>query len=153
MSEIPPNDKSIHASLARHQMKGYMAINFKKDFVAPKASTNSHTASKPASASAHENYGLDYNRMEKLIILHAFLVSFGFLVLLPAGSLIARYSRVFAPRYFKYHWFTNFGLAAPVITLGVLLGPAVIWSKQSYRFHLANGHEVSSSLVSSLGRH
>ncbi|KAF9533399.1 hypothetical protein CPB83DRAFT_845199 [Crepidotus variabilis] len=139
-SEIPPKDKSPSASISRHQQTGYMSFNFAKDFVAPKASSGSHSTGQ-GHASTHENYGLKYSRMEKLIILHALLVSFGFLVLLPAGSLIGRYGRVYTPRWFKLHWTTNFGIAGPVITLGALLGPAVVWSKQSFRTHLANGHE------------
>jgi hypothetical protein len=89
------------------------------------------------------NTNVHYKRIEKLIILHGFLVSVGFLVLLPAGSLIGRWGRVFTPRWFKAHWMCNMAVAFPIITFGVLLGPAIVYSKESYRIHFANKHEVS----------
>ena len=85
----------------------------------------------------------ELNRIEKVIILHAFCVSLGFLVLLPAGSLIARWGRSFTPEWFKAHWVTNMVLALPVITLGVLLGPVIVYIKPTFRIHLANAHEVN----------
>lgn len=82
------------------------------------------------------------NSNEKVIILHAFLVSLGFLVLLPAGSLIGRWGRSFTPKWFKAHWVSNMAFALPVITLGVLLGPVIVYMKPTFRIHLANSHEV-----------
>jgi hypothetical protein len=81
--------------------------------------------------------------MEKVIVLHAFSVSLGFLFLLPAGSLIARWGRSFTPEWFKAHWISNMVLALPVITLGVLLGPVIVYIKPTFRIHLANAHEVN----------
>jgi len=86
-----------------------------------------------------------YRRLEYLIRLHAFLVSFGFLVLLPLGALVARYSRVYKVEWFPYHWKINFYIAGPIITVGALLGPIIIFSKDTYRIHFANGHEVHCS--------
>ena len=85
--------------------------------------------------------------MENLIRLHAFLVSFGFLVLLPLGALVARYSRVLKPKLFPYHWKINFYIAGPIITIGVLLGPIIVYSKETYRIHFANGHEVRIQFI------
>jgi hypothetical protein len=64
------------------------------------------------------------------------------LVLLPAGSLIARWGRSFTPEWFKAHWVSNMVLSLPVITLGVLLGPVIVYKKPTFRIHLANAHEV-----------
>jgi hypothetical protein len=33
-------------------------------------------------------------------------------------------------------------LSLPVITLGVLLGPVIVYKKPTFRIHLANAHEV-----------
>jgi hypothetical protein len=86
----------------------------------------------------------DLNRNEKVIVLHASLVSLGFLVLLPAGSLIGRWGRSFTPKWFKAHWVSNMAFALPVITLGVLLGPVIVYMKPTFRIHLANYHEVNA---------
>jgi hypothetical protein len=83
------------------------------------------------------------NNIEKVMVLHAFCVSLGFLVLLPAGSLIARWGRSFTPRWFKVHWAFNMASALPVITLGALLGPVIVYIKPTFRTHMSNAHEVS----------
>lgn len=88
-----------------------------------------------------------YSKLENLIRLHAFLVSFGFLVLLPLGALVARYSRVYNVKLFPYHWKINFYVAGPIITVGVLLGPIIVFSKETFRIHFANGHEVEHQSV------
>jgi hypothetical protein len=85
--------------------------------------------------------------MEKVIILHAFCVSLGFLVLLPAGSLIGRWGRSFTSEWFKAHWVSNMLFALPIITLGVLLGPVIVYIKPTFRTHLANAHEVNLIIV------
>jgi hypothetical protein len=44
---------------------------------------------------------------------------------------------------FKAHWISNMVLALPVITLGVLLGPVIVYIKPTFQIHLANAHEVN----------
>jgi len=85
-------------------------------------------------------------------MLHGLLVSFGFLILLPAGALIGRYGRAFTNKWFKYHWMTNLGIAGPVITTGALLGPVIVYNKDRYRTHFINAHEVRRSIVSAVRR-
>jgi len=87
------------------------------------------------------------NNIEKVIALHAFCVSLGFLVLLPAGSLIARWGRSFTPRWFKAHWVSNMAFALPVITLGALLGPVIVYIKPTFRTHMSNAHEVCGVIL------
>ena len=111
-----------------------MNLDLTKEFEAPHVSPH---APPPSSM-----VGVESQKTERLILLHAFFVSFGFLVLLPAGSLFARYARAFTTGWFKYHWKMNFVVAGPVITIGVLLGPLIVFSKTSYRIHFANAHEV-----------
>ncbi|KAJ7578684.1 hypothetical protein C8J56DRAFT_968778 [Mycena floridula] len=52
---------------------------------------------------------------------HAILCSVGFLILLPLGSLIARYSRTFTSRWFWSHATIQLLISGPVIIIG--------WSK------------------------
>lgn len=54
------------------------------------------------------NFGL--NVRERVILAHAILCAFGFLVILPAGSLLARYFRTTNPGWFTGHWIVQFGL-------------------------------------------
>lgn len=61
------------------------------------------------------------NNYERLIVLHALSMSFGFLVLLPAGALLARYARPFTTMWFKIHRMCNMYVALPVIILGFVL--------------------------------
>lgn len=139
ISTVKP-DKDAGAALARHQHTGYFTFDLTKEFVPQDKSGPKNTG-----PSIQQGTNLAYKKFEKLIILHGFLVSVGFLVLLPAGSLIARYGRTFTPKWFKLHQLSNGMIAGPVITLGVLLGPVVVYSKTSFRIHLANSHEVRQS--------
>ena len=119
-------------------------LDLSKDFV------TSSTRHPPLKESIGEAKAIGHPRLEYLIRLHAFLVSFGFLVLLPLGALVARYSRVLKVEWFPYHWKINSYIAGPVITIGVLLGPVIIFSKETYKIHFANGHEVQFSFGQSV---
>jgi len=139
-SSVPPRGNGPRAHLSFHQHASYMHLNLTKEF-----DVSSHVVVPPPSM--HDVEGQNYSTTERLILLHAFFVSFGFLVLLPAGSLFARYARAFIPDWFKYHWKTNFMIAGPVITMGVLLGPIIVLSKTSFRIHFANAHEICGALL------
>ena len=49
---------------------------------------------------------------QKMLIAHGILSAIGFLVLLPFGALIARYTRTLTPRWFTSHWVFQFALGA-----------------------------------------
>jgi hypothetical protein len=136
-------DKHPDSSLTRHRHIGHFTFDLTKEFVQASAIS---IPTKSKAGKIDQGTHANYKRIEKLIILHGFLVSLGFLVLLPAGSLIARWGRVFTPEWFKAHWMSNMAVAFPVITFGVLLGPAIVYSKDSFRIHFANDHEVSMAL-------
>ena len=53
---------------------------------------------------------------QKMIVAHAVLSTIGFLILLPAGALLARYARTFTNAWFKGHMFFQlfFGQSRPV---------------------------------------
>jgi len=132
-------DKAPDATLAKHKrvQVGYLTFDVTKEFVLP----TPERLTRPISTAN------DLNRVEKVIVLHAFCVSLGFLVLLPAGSLIGRLGRSFTPKWFKAHWVSNMVLALPVITLGVLLGPVIVYIKPTFRIHLANAHEICGVIL------
>ncbi|KIM48873.1 hypothetical protein M413DRAFT_88681 [Hebeloma cylindrosporum] len=136
-SSTRPN-KDPDSSLFRHRHVGHLQFDLTKEFVQV-PSTPIPTKSKDKT---EQGTNANYKRIEKLIIVHGFLVSLGFLVILPAGSLIGRWGRAFTPKWFKAHWISNMAVALPVITFGVLLGPVIVYSKESFRIHFANDHEV-----------
>ena len=41
---------------------------------------------------------------QKMIVAHAVLCTIGFLILLPSGALLARYTRTFTNAWFRGHW-------------------------------------------------
>ncbi|KAJ6480365.1 hypothetical protein C8R45DRAFT_832225 [Mycena sanguinolenta] len=57
-----------------------------------------------------------------LVLAHALICTFGFAFCLPAGAILARYFRTSRPWWYKGHWIAQFGIAGPVIVLGVSLG-------------------------------
>ncbi|KAJ6513876.1 hypothetical protein C8R47DRAFT_1092220 [Mycena vitilis] len=86
-------------------------------------------------------------RYQKLIW-HGILVSVGFLVLLPTGSLLARWGRTFTPRWFKVHRIVNFGVALPVTAAGFILGPLAVLDRQAK--HFADAHQICGVLLFAL---
>ncbi|KAJ7470558.1 hypothetical protein FB451DRAFT_341497 [Mycena latifolia] len=86
-------------------------------------------------------------RYQKLIW-HGILLSVGFLVLLPTGSLVARWGRTFTPRWFKAHRIVNFGVALPVIAGGFVLGPLAVLDRQAK--HFADAHQICGMLLFAL---
>ncbi|KAH9029949.1 hypothetical protein EDB85DRAFT_1866835 [Lactarius pseudohatsudake] len=53
---------------------------------------------------------------------HGLLAGISFLVVLPAGVLIARYTRTFTNRWFHAHWIVNFFVGCPLILAAWVLG-------------------------------
>ncbi|KAH8985762.1 hypothetical protein EDB86DRAFT_2321998 [Lactarius hatsudake] len=53
---------------------------------------------------------------------HGLLAGISFLVVLPAGVLIARYTRTFTNRWFHAHWIVNFLIGCPLILAAWVLG-------------------------------
>ncbi|KAF8964026.1 hypothetical protein BDZ97DRAFT_1919264 [Flammula alnicola] len=101
-------DKDPDSRITRHEHAGYFTFDLTKEFVPPPV-----LAAKPHGV-LYQGSNMAYKRVEKIILLHGFLVSVGFLVLA--------------------HWLSNMAAALPVITLGVLLGPAVVYNKARSEF-------------------
>ncbi|PPR08032.1 hypothetical protein CVT24_010873 [Panaeolus cyanescens] len=142
-SSVTPAGKDVDANIPRHEHVGYFTFDLTKDF------KDVTLAASPNNAPTAPQYTTGpLKKVEKLMILHGAIVSFGFLVLLPAGSLLGRYGRVIAPhKWFRLHRLSNGVIALPVITLGVLLGPLVVYNKETFRKHFANPHEVCGILL------
>ncbi|KAI0051372.1 hypothetical protein FA95DRAFT_323564 [Auriscalpium vulgare] len=71
---------------------------------------------------SNPNFSVPLNFVEKKARTHALLVSVGFLILVPLGTLTARYARTFTNRWWFGHWIINFVISGPVIFAGWALG-------------------------------
>ncbi|KAI0747891.1 hypothetical protein C8Q80DRAFT_701525 [Daedaleopsis nitida] len=152
---ITTPDASPTATIEQHLDAGTFSLNLTKELViasnvlsssvsSPSSSTGSSTAtsgspllsqSSTPSASAART-----SRTSGLLVAHAVLSAAGFLIVLPLGTLLARWSRVFTPKWFTAHWFINVVLGIPLICLGWALGPLAV-AQQSGE-HVVTAHQI-----------
>ncbi|KAF5376527.1 hypothetical protein D9757_008300 [Collybiopsis confluens] len=66
-------------------------------------------------------------------------------LLLPAGALVARWTRTFSGRWFKAHKILNFMIALPVILVGWSLGPFAVFDAQAA--HFMDTHQIFGIVV------
>nr|GAT61218.1 predicted protein [Mycena chlorophos] len=81
----------------------------------------------------------------KTTLVHGIFLSFGFLVLLPAGVLVGRLGRTFTVRWFMIHRALNFYVALPVIALGWVMGPVTVHNANGA--HLSDAHKICGVLL------
>lgn len=81
-------------------------------------SSSSSASSSSADAAAFTSY-------EKMIIVHAVFCTAGFLLILPAGGLIARYLRTYNAVWFRMHWILQFCVAGPILIVGLALAAVI----------------------------
>lgn len=116
-SSTNPGDTSSSASLQEHDAFGTFSLDLTKALssgITDPASSGSGSSSTPLLG------------FQKLVIAHAVLLGVAFLILLPAGALLARWLRTFTPHWFKGHWIIQFYLAGALIVAGVALGIAAV---------------------------
>jgi hypothetical protein len=116
-----PSSSAVDAHLAIHVEHGFMQFNIAKD---PSASTSVASSPSPTSAPsaplpnrpphhAPPVADIPLLRFQRYIVVHAVFCTLGFLVLLPAGVLLARYLRTFSHTWFQGHWIIQFSIGAP----------------------------------------
>ncbi|KAJ7432151.1 hypothetical protein FB451DRAFT_1065784 [Mycena latifolia] len=84
---------------------------------------------------------------QAVVIAHALICVLGFAILLPAGALVARYMRTFRPWWYTAHWIAQFGIAGPVILIGVILG---YLSSSTYRKTAGDDHKTWGTIILAL---
>ncbi|KIK03483.1 hypothetical protein K443DRAFT_131315 [Laccaria amethystina LaAM-08-1] len=122
-----PGSSAVDATLAQHVEDGVLQLDLTKSSSTSNGSTgtSSGTGSSSTSSSGADTSGVDSIPLlpyQRMIIAHATFCTVGFLLFLPAGSLLARYSRTFTSMWFKGHWIAQFALAGPSIVIGIALG-------------------------------
>jgi len=137
-----PGSSAVNAALIQHVDYGVIQLDLSK------TPTSTSTGSSSTSTSYGTGSGSDSGSLEiplkdyeKLIIAHAILCVIGFLLVLPAGALLARYLRTFVagPVWFKSHAFIQFFIGGPIILVGVMLGVGAV--SKSGALHLDDDHK------------
>lgn len=114
-----PGSSAKDATLAEHVDYGVLLLDLTKSSSTSNGSTGGTSSSGGGASGVDSTPLLSYQRM---IVAHATFCTVGFLLFLPAGALLARYSRTFTSMWFKGHWIAQFALAGPSIFIGVALG-------------------------------
>ena len=113
-----PGSSAEDATLVQHLNSGPMAFNLAntlsssdRDPTDPAVSTLSGgSTSGSGSGSGSGSTMVPLLPYQKMLIAHGVLCTIGFLFLLPAGALLARYLRSFSNTWFKGHWVIQVGL-------------------------------------------
>ncbi|TFK74258.1 hypothetical protein BDN72DRAFT_789463 [Pluteus cervinus] len=106
-----PSSSQPDATIIQHVDQGTFTLDLSKSLA---------NNGNPAPPTSPGHTPLDSRR--QLIIVHATFVFLGFLVTLPAGALLARYTRTFSSSWFQGHWKLQFIVAGFFIVIGVALG-------------------------------
>ena len=124
-----PESSSASASIVQHVDAGTSKLNLGNTLTSasrnptnpvsigfsvadPGNAGNSSSNSTNTGDSNDGTSGIPLASYEKMWIAHGILATIGFVVLLPFGSLIARYLRVFTPYWFTAHWIFQFAFGA-----------------------------------------
>ncbi|KAL0071593.1 hypothetical protein AAF712_001450 [Marasmius tenuissimus] len=133
-SYFRPGSASPETDIRQHYIAGSLRLDLNKELdpvvAASPPVTSIDTAGPPEPYTLHE----------MLVLGHGILLSLGFLVLLPVGSLAARWTRTITPTWFKVHRVSNYLLGLPVILIGWLLGPIAVFDAQAS--HFLDTHQI-----------
>ncbi|KAL4253110.1 hypothetical protein ABKN59_002173 [Abortiporus biennis] len=130
-----PGSSAVDATLVQHLNSGPISLDLSQTI-----SSSSSTTTQPVSS-----FHFPLLPFEKKIVAHAVLSMVGFIILLPAGALVARWTRTFTNMWFKGHWIIQLGLAAPVIIAGFALGVSAVETSGSP--HLNDRHKKAGLAV------
>lgn len=116
-----PDSSAVDAMLVQHLNSGPTSLNLAntlassdRDPTDPAVSTLAGgSASDSGSGTSSGSVMIPLLPYQKMLIAHGVLCTIGFLFLLPAGALLARYLRSFSGAWFKGHWIIQ-------VTLGML---------------------------------
>lgn len=106
-----PNSASASAPLIQHLDYGILSLDLTKVLSTSNTGSGSGSGSPAVPSGASDaKFSAPLQPYQKTIIAHAVLVTAGFLFMLPAGALLARYARTFTNTWFKGHWILQFGV-------------------------------------------
>lgn len=121
-----PGSSAADATLAQHVDSGVLQLDLTKSSSTSTGSTGGTSSSGASTSSgagtSSSSDSIPLLAYQRMIVAHATFCTVGFLLFLPAGALLARYSRTFTSMWFKGHWIVQFALAGPSIVIGIALG-------------------------------
>ncbi|RPD65894.1 hypothetical protein L226DRAFT_182789 [Lentinus tigrinus ALCF2SS1-7] len=155
-------DASPNAEIEQHLDAGTLTLDLTKQLDRGGGSSSSSVASSQLGAgsgiatptpptpsqSSPSSASNSASRANSLVDVHAALSAAGFLILLPMGSLVARWSRIFTSKWFTAHWFINVVLGIPFICVGWALGPLAV--AQQGREHIVTVHQICGVVLFAL---
>ncbi|GLB37082.1 putative protein with possible catecholamine-binding domain present in a variety of eukaryotic proteins [Lyophyllum shimeji] len=130
-----PGSSAIDAVITQH----YEFRTVQLDLSGGSSPTSSGSGSSPTQQPSNPSHDIPFLPYQRMIIAHAIFCVVGFLLLLPAGALLARYLRTFTPTWFTGHWLAQFAVAGPTIIAGVALGIQSV--SKAGAFHLNDDHK------------
>ncbi|KAI0821668.1 hypothetical protein BC628DRAFT_1329028 [Trametes gibbosa] len=135
---VKPENSAEDAVLLQHLESNPIRIDMSQSVAADSVA---HLASPATDPNAVTGGKVDtpLQPFQKKIVAHALLCTIGFLILLPAGALLARYSRTFTNTWFTGHWVFQLAFAGPVIVAGIALGISAVSTAQVK--HLDDDHK------------
>lgn len=158
IATVRPSSGAVDATLTQHIASGGITLDLSQEFTATEipgsvpTSPPGGTSYQPPSAT-QTGYGNDLPAFElppllpyqKMLMAYAVLCGVGFLIVLPAGALIARWARTYTASWFKIHWMIQAGLGIPIIASGWALSVAGVHKKQGIHFN--DTHKVAGLVI------
>ncbi|KAH9859060.1 hypothetical protein C2E23DRAFT_880437 [Lenzites betulinus] len=121
---VNPESSADDATLLQHLESNPITIDMSQSLTADDVTNLASPAADPTTTTDTSSPPL--LPYQKKIVAHALLCTIGFLILLPAGALLARYARTFTNTWFTGHWAFQLAFAGPVIIAGVALGISAV---------------------------
>ncbi|KAI0314226.1 hypothetical protein OF83DRAFT_463876 [Amylostereum chailletii] len=133
-SRFRPESARTNGHISIHHQVGSTSLKILRTDAGPVAQGETDTAVEESSLN-----GVPLLPYQKMIILHAIFCIAGFLVLLPLGSLLARYMRGVYPSSITLHWVIQGSVAGSVILIGILAGFKAV--EKSNAAHFDDAHK------------
>jgi len=112
-TDVPTSAVPDQAMFSQHVSQGVLILNMN-------ANTSVSFLESPA-LSLVSNNNRPLTKREMVVLAHGVVCAIAYLVVMPAGALLARYYRTLSPTWFKGHWIVQFGIASPIVFVGVVL--------------------------------
>jgi len=125
-TDTPSSSDPSTATWKQHVAFGTTSLDLTKTnnaaiLAAPATSLTQSSAS--GQSSPHTPSGK--SSAETVILAHAIFCASAFLLVMPAGALLARFYRTFSNSWFKGHWILQLGVGGPMTLIGAILAGSI----------------------------
>jgi hypothetical protein len=117
-----PSSSAVDATLEQHKDSGTFTLDLTKTTTTSSNSTTITPSSSGTGSSGTSSSATSLTSVQKMIVAHGILSALGFLLFLPTGVLVARYTRTLTTTWFVAHWVVQLLIAGPIIITGAALG-------------------------------